>query len=219
VRDRVPLRVRGADLDQLDGAVADPQVEAPVERRARHAQLDVAEAERAEDAADVRAELRPELVGVLERVEELWRRGPHVGDRRGGRVDLRARREQLVAEAVVAVAVGVQRGADRPAVGDTPHRVEHVAGEREVEERVDEQRSAVARDQAGVAPAPRPVGLEVGEQPVAELVEPLAVGGRHARGLPAPFATPSHDVARDSAPRRWRSCGSTSARTPQVDRV
>ena len=56
-----------------------------------------------------------------------------------------------------------------------------------------------AGDQPGVAPAPRPVGLEVRKQPVTELVQPALVGDRHGRCLPGCFASLSGGAR--------RSCG------------
>ena len=53
--------------------------------------------------------------------------------------------------------------------------VEHLGGELQVEQRVDQQRDAVAHDQPGVAPPPAAVGLEVGVAGVAEFVEALVV--------------------------------------------
>src|SRR3954447_12342503 len=50
VDDRVAVGVGGADLEEAHGALADAQVEAALERLGRRAQLDVLEAERAEDA-------------------------------------------------------------------------------------------------------------------------------------------------------------------------
>ena len=189
VDDRVAVGVRGSDLDQVDGPVADREVEPALERRAGRAQLDALEGEGPEDAADVGGELGTEVVGVLEHVHELRRRGLELGGGARRRVDLGARREELVAEAVVAVAVRVHRRVDRAALGDAAHRVEHVPGELEVEERVDEQRRAVGRDQPRVAPAPAAVGLQVGIEPVPELVEPPLVRDAHGRCLPGSFAS------------------------------
>ena len=72
-----------------------------------------------------------------------------------------------------------------PAAGVVrPHGVEHLAGEPQVEERVDQQPGAAARDQPGVGPAPPAVGLQVGPDPVGDLVETLGV--RHVRGRASP---------------------------------
>ena len=64
------------------------------------------------------------------------------------------------------------------------HGVQHLAGEPQVEQRVDEQRRAVADDQPGVAPAPTAVGLEVGVAAVTEVVQ--ALGVPHAACIPLP---------------------------------
>jgi hypothetical protein len=46
--------------------------------------------------------------------------------------------QELVAVAVVAVGVGVERVGDRTAVRDLGHRGEHLRGQQQVEEGVDE---------------------------------------------------------------------------------
>ena len=79
--------------------------------------------------------------------------------------------DELVAVAVVAVGVGVHHGADgRGRRRHGAELVEHLLGERQVEQRVDEQRRVAVGDQPGVRPAPPAVGLEVGPEPVAHLV-------------------------------------------------
>ena len=165
------------------------------------------EPERPEDAADVRGELGAEVVGVLEHAHELRRRGLELRGRAGRRVDLGAGRQEPVPEAVVAVAVRVHRRVDRAALGDAPHRVEHVARELEVEQRVDEQRCPVRRDQARVAPAPGAVGLQVGVQPVPELVEPSLVRDAHGRCLPGSFASLSGRLVAGWRGGRVVECG------------
>jgi hypothetical protein len=104
---------------------------------------------------------------------------------------------------VVAVAVRVHRRVDRVAVRDAAHRVEHRARELEVEEGVDEERPAVAGHEAGVAPAARPVGLEVAVQPVAELVQPPALRDAHDRSLPGRSATLLRELV--ALPEGWQS--------------
>ena len=54
---------------------------------------------------------------------------------------------------------------------DRRHRIEHRRGEAEIEQRVDEERDAVADDQTGVAPTPPAIGLQVRVQAVTDLVE------------------------------------------------
>jgi hypothetical protein len=162
---------------------ADAQVEPAVERRRGRAQLDALEGERAEDVAHVAAELGPEVRG-LERGERLRRCLGHLGGGGRGGVELRGGRQELVAEAVVAVGVRVHRGVDRVAVGDRPHRVEHRARQVEVEQRVDEQRRAAGGDQPRVAPAPPAVGLVVRVEAVGQLVQALPVLDVHGRSVP-----------------------------------
>src|SRR5262249_46399157 len=58
---------------------------------------------------------------------------------------------------------------------DLGHRLEHRPGELEIEQRVDQQRCAIADHEAGVAPAPAAVGLQVRVTLVSELVEPAYV--------------------------------------------
>ena len=61
----------------------------------------------------------------------------------------------------------------------TAHLGEHLLGERQVEQRVDEQGGVAVDDEARVAPSPAAVGLEVGVEAVADLLQPFAVAPRH----------------------------------------
>ena len=106
--------VRRADLDQLHVLVADRQIEPLVERFARQRQRDAREVEL---AAEV---LVHELAGVAERlpVLQLLASGVdvdlhHLVVAFGRGDDLRAL-DQLVAEGVVGVGVGVDQHADVP---------------------------------------------------------------------------------------------------------
>ena len=90
--------------------------------------------------------------------------------------------DELVAVAVVAVGVGVHERADPSGRrGHGPQVVEHPGGEREVEQRVDEQRRVAVGDEPGVRPAPAAVGLQVGPDAVADLVGAALVGHRSAQ--------------------------------------
>ena len=117
------------------------------------------------------AQARDALRSVARHLGEGGRRGDDLGVL-----------DELVPEPVIAVGVGVHDGGDRSTGGHRPHTVEHGAGERHVEQGVDEQRSAVADDESGVAPPPAAIGLEPRVATVTELVETLAVAGiRHGR--------------------------------------
>ena len=64
----------------------------------------------------------------------------------------------------------------RPAAGTASRMLsQHLLGQREVEQRVDEQRGLAVDDQPGVAPPPAAVGLQVGVQTVAHLLQTLDV--------------------------------------------
>ena len=151
-----------------------------------------------EDVAQVGA-------GVTEPVGRLHQPGEHrrrhlVHLARAGRRrhDVGAGHE-LVAVAVVAVGVGVHDRADRRGRRrHGPQVVEHLLGEHEVEQRVDEQRRVAVGDQAGVRPAPAAVGLEVGPQPVADLVgAPLVAHQRSVEGEVEAAHRPGEDVRLD----------------------
>ena len=138
-------------------------------------------------------------VEAAEAAQEELAQGPHLGRLRDQRRHRRRRQllhlgrgalggddpcsgEQLVAVAVVAVGVRVDERADlrrrrhRPA-----HLGEHRLGQRQVEQRVDQQRRLAVADQPGVRPAPAAVGLQVGEDALADLRQPALVARRHRR--------------------------------------
>ena len=62
----------------------------------------------------------------------------------------------------------------------SPHRIEHLLRDLQVEERVDEERLVTIDDQPGVAPAPRARQLRVRENAVPEIVQCLFHGNAHA---------------------------------------
>ena len=171
VRDRVAGGVRRAELDQLDDAIADAQLAAAGERLGGQARRDALEVEAPHRAPGERIELRTEVELVEQQVDELRPDRLHLLERRGGGHDRDPVRQQLVAEPVVAVAVRVHRLLDRVAIGDRLDRVEQLSRALQVEQRVDEQRRALAGDQPGVAPAPAAVRLLVRVQAIAEFVQ------------------------------------------------
>ncbi len=84
--------------------------------------------------------------------------------------------DELVAESVVAVGMGVDQAADRfGGRHGGAHLVQHLARELEVEQRVDQQGLVAIGDQAGVAPAPASIGLQPGKAAIAEVVQALGV--------------------------------------------
>ena len=190
--DHVPSRVRRPDLDQLDLTPSDIERQAAVERPRRRRRLDAIEVERAEEAA--------------EQVTDLTRRGGqpaqqcrrnllHLGGGRGGRHDLGVG-DELVAVAVVPVGVGVHDGRDRRGPGVRREGRQHRRRQPEIEQRVDEQRDAVADDQAGVAPSPRAVALDVGEAAFAGSVHGAV---DFCRDMPSmPTTAPSGRIASGS---------------------
>ena len=138
---------------------------------------------------------------------------------------------ELVAEPVVAVGVGVEHGRIGRGGRHARHPVEHVAREREIEQRVDEERGASPSTEAGVGPPPAAVRLEPGAEAVTEIVETFGVvthdgapclreqashvrrggGTRTYVWIRAP-RTPAPRCGRRPSPRDT-SCGT---RTPQV---
>ena len=81
---------------------------------------------------------------------------------------------QLVAERVVAIGVRVDQRSDRAGGGDRcTEGVEHFAGVREIEQRVDQQVFTLIDDQSRVAVTPAAVGLQPCVAPVAEVMQAL----------------------------------------------
>ena len=176
----VAAGVGGAYLDEVHCRLADLKAQAALERPRGGRVGDPLELEAAEavdqkvgDEAAVRAG------AAQERRERFRCRRLHL-DCRGLRGDDLGAGDEFVAVGVIAVGVRVHQPVD---VGGgrvgVLHRVEHLAGVRQVEQRVDEQRLAAADDQPGVAPAPAAIGLQPGVGVVAEVVEAAFV--REAR--------------------------------------
>ena len=176
------------------------------ERPIRLAAVDLAELEVAEGVVGELPEVV--VVGVLQRVELRRREVVHLLGRRHRGVDLGSVGDELVAVAVVAVGVRVDERVDRPRARDRAHGVEHLPGQTQVEQRVHEQRGAVAGDEARVAVAPGAARLQVGPEAVGELVQPLREVRAH--GTPAPLRDHSASLA-SSAP--WASASSFSHAT------
>ena len=94
----------------------------------------------------------------------------------GARSDDLGAGHELVAESVVAVGVGVDQATDRPGRRHRgAHLPQHLAGQFEVEQRIDQQCLVAIDDQSGIAEAPAAVGLQPGETAVAEVVQALGV--------------------------------------------
>ena len=172
VGERVAGGVGRADLDQLDDTAADLELEPAVERAGRQRELDAVELEVAEEAAEEVADLARRMV------QRRQHRRRHLGHLVGGGArghDLGAVHE-LVAVAVVAVGMGVHHGARSAPTGWRRPSTSSIAAVRRRSNSVSTSSDdPVADDQAGVAPAPPTVRLEVGEAPVAELVQPVLV--------------------------------------------
>ena len=83
----------------------------------------------------------------------------------------------FVAIAMVAIVMGVDDGSDRRRrLGfGLAHGCQHLAGQRHVEQRVDQEGLAAVDDQAGVRPAPAAIGLQPGIAAIAEIVQALGV--------------------------------------------
>ena len=160
--------VRGADLDQLDLLAVDRQRELTFERLVGLAHGDALELEGPEDAGQELAEHAHARRLAHEGGQRLRRRRPDlVGAFLGGEDAGVA--HKLVTPAVVAIGVRIDNGVD-PA-RERCQLVEHLPGQLEVKEGVDEQRACLADHQPGVAPPPRAVGLQVGKHAVGDFVD------------------------------------------------
>ena len=158
--------MRRTDLDEFDDPTTHFDLETPVERAVGKTHVDVGELERSEEAPEQFAHFARCRV---ERGEHCrWNFGHLVGGRRR-RDDLGSVHE-LIAVAVIAVGMGVDQRANGRGAGEGRERIEHLLSEPQVEQGVDEQRRTVTHHQAGIAPPPTAVGLEVGQAAIAQLV-------------------------------------------------
>ena len=133
-------RVGRSDLQQGHRTVSDRQVEPALERRGRQRRLDVVEGERCEDAGQ-------ELSGRTERGRSRART-PAIADGGSCAISSAQRADAMMSEsgdervavAVVPVGVGVDDRVDPLGRGrHASHRLEHLAGQPEIEERVHEE--------------------------------------------------------------------------------
>ena len=180
VKHDVAAGVGRAHLDQFHCRFADLEAQPALERAIGRRVSDPLELEAAEALDQEVADQATVRAGAAHQRRERFRcRRLHLvgGGLRGD--DLGAG-DEFVAVGVIAVGVRVHQPVD---VGGgrvgVLHRVEHLAGVRQVEQRVDEQRLVAADDQPRVAPAPAAVGLQPGVGAVAEVVEAAFV--REAR--------------------------------------
>ena len=91
--------------------------------------------------------------------------------------------------------MGVYEAPDRFGGGyGRPHLRQHLAGQLEVEQRIDQQRLAMIDDEAGIAEPPTAVGLEVGKAAVAQIMQAFGV-------LPLRYAVLPHRSAGIRTPR------------------
>ena len=167
MRDGVAPRVRWANLDQLNQAATHLDIQTTFERTGGHAHFDAVELEGAEE----RPEQSADLAGCRVQRSQHGRRHLCHLVRGGHRADDLGLIQQLVAIAVVAVGVGVDQCDDGRGASVVGHRLQHPRRQRQVEQRVDQQRRAIADDQTGVAPAPTTVGLQVCMAPIGNLVQ------------------------------------------------
>ena len=77
---------------------------------------------------------------------------------------------------MIAVGVRVHHRGDRSPGEVVGHGPEHLAGQTQIEEGVDEQRLVATEHETGVAPAPPAVGLQVGEHVRAHGMESSLIG-------------------------------------------
>ena len=179
VHDDIAAGVGRAQLEQHCPTVANKQLELAVESPRRGDDLDAVELEVPEDPLHEGTYLTEIGRGRHEPSQHRRRHLVHLGraGRRGD--DLRAA-DELVAVAVVAVGVSVDADIDlvcrRRRV---PHPVEHLGGQPQVEQRVDQQRAVTVDHEPGVAPTPAAIGLQPCPDPVPDLVQPTLVADCH----------------------------------------
>jgi glycosyltransferase involved in cell wall biosynthesis/GT2 family glycosyltransferase len=182
---RVATGVRRADLDQAHLALADLEAQLAAERLRGQHRLDAREVEGSEAAQEELAQ-RAHVRRLLdERRHRRRRQLGHLGGRPLGGDDPRAR-DELIAVTVIAVGVGVQQRVDPRCGRHRPaHLEQHLLGQGEVVERVDQQRAVAVADQPGIAPAPAAVRLQVGVEAVTDLLQPALVCPPHRSRLSA----------------------------------
>lgn len=79
---------------------------------------------------------------------------------------------------MVAIRVGVDERPNRRSAHERLQGIEHSAREVQVEEGVDEEGSSIGDDQAGIAPTPTPIRLDVGETTLSHVLNHGTVVGR-----------------------------------------
>ena len=178
IGEHVATRVRGTDLNQPHGLVADPPFELTLEGNGRRGHVsDTFEVELTEDFGHERSHLGAGIIAAFHfsqpaRVAQIV---THLLGARARSDNFRSF-HQPVAEGVIAVGMGVDHGADSRRRGLRPaHRVQHLLRQRQVKQSVDQQRLAAVANQARIAPAPRAVGLKVGVGTIAQIMQALGV--------------------------------------------
>jgi hypothetical protein len=175
VGDHIAARVGRPELEQLDSAPGNVQGQRPGKGPGWQAHVDAVELKGPERVAHEGAQVFVE-VRLLERMHQRCRYFLHVLHGRLRGHDLGLLWHELVAVAVVSVAMRVEHLPDRAPVGVRPPRIEHLPREPQVEQRVDQQRAVLGDDQAGVTPTPSAIRLQEREQALAEFVQPARVG-------------------------------------------
>ncbi len=196
----------GPDEAELYGATADVEGALRLEGMLGHAGLDPAElvgGEHRPEPGQAAEPIRPgehrhppdhpgELPHRRQPGQHRWRLRPHLADRGGARGHLDTGAEQAVAVPVVAVAVGVEEVRERrpSALAGGHDGLEHRCRQPLVPERVDQQRCAVADDEAGVRLTEPAVRLQPRPGPVGDRDEAAVESGGFAerRGLSGPRA-------------------------------
>ncbi len=189
MHEHITAGMRRAYLDQPHGLVADLDVHHTGKGLCRRPLLDIVEIKRRKYIREVRpcrAELRPRR---LEHGERCRRHLGHFPRARLAGNDLRLRTAS-VAVAMVAVRMRVDDGADlaRADPGRVLHRRQHVARQRHVEQRIDQQRRLPVTDQPRIRPAPAAIRLQPGIEPVADILEALGIFPALRHGPLLPFS-------------------------------
>ena len=172
----VAQRVRGADIGQLYAFIAHIQGQLAVECPARQGVFDAVEIEfPAHQFPDDRAGVAHVLPGFYPSDKGFGRTDLHfVGA--VFRCDDDGALDKLIAIGVVAVRMGVHQRVDRYSTRcGIAHRGQHIGGQRQIEQGVDQQRFIAIRDQPGIAPAPAAIGQQIGKSAVSDLVQAFCV--------------------------------------------